>query len=139
KGKEQAPETIEVNLSEIIDVKGMKAMGNRLSQHQVKKVELLNGIDSGSEAEETDDNNEEDLTDTNDAAIDETIGLPRNPPAQAEKEQPASPPIEPAQSPQDELVESPSKSVQSFPKEIDFEITNPDDIEIDDKGQLGLF
>lgn len=24
-------------------------------------------------------------------------------------------------------------------KKIDFEITNPDDIDIDDKGQLGLF
>jgi len=29
--------------------------------------------------------------------------------------------------------------VESLPKKIDFEITNPDDIEIDDKGQLGLF
>jgi topoisomerase-4 subunit A len=36
-------------------------------------------------------------------------------------------------------VESPGKSVQSPPKKIDFEITNPDDIDIDDNGQLGLF
>jgi len=36
-------------------------------------------------------------------------------------------------------VESPAKSVQSQTKKIDFEITNPGDIEIDDKGQLGLF
>ena len=36
-------------------------------------------------------------------------------------------------------AESSSQSVQSPPKKIDFEITNPDDIDIDDKGQLGLF
>src|SRR5476651_1422859 len=44
KGKEQVPETIEADLSEIIDVKGMKAMGNRLSQNPVKKVALLSEI-----------------------------------------------------------------------------------------------
>jgi topoisomerase IV subunit A len=42
-------------------------------------------------------------------------------------------------SPSDQSVESDSESVQSPSKKIDFEITNPDDIEIDDKGQLGLF
>jgi len=31
------------------------------------------------------------------------------------------------------------KSAQSPPKKIDFEITNPDDIDMDDNGQLGLF
>ena len=36
---------------------------------------------------------------------------------------------------QDESVKEPEKPV----KKIDFEITNPDDLEIDDKGQLGLF
>jgi topoisomerase-4 subunit A len=37
-------------------------------------------------------------------------------------------------------VESEPPSVESPPKKkIDFEITNPDDIDIDDKGQLGLF
>jgi topoisomerase-4 subunit A len=43
---------------------------------------------------------------------------------------------------QSKSVESP-KSEESVPpkpiKKVDFEITNPDDIEIDDKGQLGLF
>jgi len=29
--------------------------------------------------------------------------------------------------------------METPPKTIDFEITNPDDIEMDDKGQLGLF
>jgi topoisomerase-4 subunit A len=36
---------------------------------------------------------------------------------------------------QDESVKEPEKPV----KKIDFEITNPDDLEIDDKGQIGLF
>src|SRR3546814_7668939 len=34
-------ETFELNLAEFIDVKGLKAMGNRLSSHQVTKVRLL--------------------------------------------------------------------------------------------------
>src|SRR6185312_2658366 len=38
KGKTETPETVELNLSELIDVKGMKAMGNRLSQHTVKSI-----------------------------------------------------------------------------------------------------
>ena len=41
KGKIQTPETIEINLAELIDVKGMKAMGNRVSQHTVRSVVLL--------------------------------------------------------------------------------------------------
>src|ERR1700754_336374 len=41
KGKTQTPETIEVNLAELIDVKGMKAMGNRVSQHTVQAVTLI--------------------------------------------------------------------------------------------------
>jgi topoisomerase-4 subunit A len=36
---------------------------------------------------------------------------------------------------QDENVKEPEKPV----KKIDFEITNPDDLDIDDKGQIGLF
>src|SRR5690606_4939722 len=41
KGKSQTPDTIEQNLAEIVDVKGMKAQGNRLSPHEVKQVTLL--------------------------------------------------------------------------------------------------
>ncbi|HCN82640.1 MAG TPA: DNA gyrase/topoisomerase IV subunit A, partial [Sphingobacteriaceae bacterium] len=41
KGKVLIPEEAEVNLAELIDIKGMKAQGNRLSQHEVKKIELL--------------------------------------------------------------------------------------------------
>jgi topoisomerase-4 subunit A len=38
-----------------------------------------------------------------------------------------------------ESSDSPPKPAQIQTKKIDFEITNPDDIDIDDKGQLGLF
>ena len=36
-------------------------------------------------------------------------------------------------------VKEKPKAVEKPAKKVDFEITNPNDIEIDDKGQLGLF
>jgi topoisomerase IV subunit A len=152
KGKDQIPETIEVNLSEIIDVKGMKAMGNRLSQHPVKKVQLLNEISTETEITEADDSNDgKELTRNDIAERNQTSELPQISPLKPGKENPGVQSVEslpdksakaPAQSvgsPSDQSVESDSESVQSPSKKIDFEITNPDDIEIDDKGQLGLF
>jgi len=146
KGKDQIPETIEADLSQIIDVKGMKAMGNRLSQHTIKKVELLNEADPEKEITGADDDViVEEFTDEI-TEPDEAGGLPET---TAKEEQVITPSAEPAksvksvpqsvQSSQDQSVESDSESVQSPSKKIDFEITNPDDIEIDDKGQLGLF
>ena len=41
KGKTQLQELVELNLSDLIDVKGMKAMGNRLSAHPVQTVQLI--------------------------------------------------------------------------------------------------
>lgn len=54
KGKEKTKETI--SLADIIDVKGWKAMGNRLSQHKVTKVMLPQEEDTG--LEEGDEDNE---------------------------------------------------------------------------------
>lgn len=139
KGKEQTPETIEVDLSAVIDVKGMKAMGNRLSQHPVKSVELMAEIEPPEEEEiaaieedkTAESAGEETVTDikTDDDDDDDTDGD-----VIADTNAPVDKPVPPAPS---ESVESPPQSVQS--KKIDFEITNPDDIDIDDKGQLGLF
>ncbi len=57
KGKGKDKETEVVNLEDIIDVKGWKAMGNRLSQHKVTKVRPVEDPeDSG--LEEGDDENE---------------------------------------------------------------------------------
>ncbi len=109
KGKTEAPETVELNLSELIDVKGMKAMGNRISQHPVKSVALLAQIEP--------------------EVIEEEI--------QTEEESDESSIVESVESPKTESVE-PSNQ-ESAAKKIDFEITNLDDLDIDDKGQLGLF
>ncbi len=53
KGKGKEKETEVVNLEDIIDLKGWKAMGNRLSQHKVTKVRPVEDPeDSGLENEE---------------------------------------------------------------------------------------
>jgi len=180
KGKEQTPETIEVELASLIDVKGMKAMGNRLSQLPVKSVELLPGYDD--EPDETGAGGED--SDGPDGPVevpspeaDDSPGMEDEPDAEEAPEIPKAPETpeaksvkspnesvqsqqteavkspeksapaivigaketEPSASQQTEPVVSPEKSVQSVIKKIDFEITNPDDIEMDDNGQLGLF
>ncbi len=51
KGKGKDKETEVVNLEDIIDVKGWKAMGNRLSQYKVTKVKPVDDGDTGLEEE----------------------------------------------------------------------------------------
>jgi topoisomerase-4 subunit A len=116
KGKDQIPETIEADLSVIIDVKGMKAMGNRLSQHTIKKVELIDEIDPGDENDADDDN-------------------PKGP---GEPTEPDGLSLDGAPGAAGDAGQSP-KPMISPAKKVDFEITNPDDINLGDKGQLGLF
>jgi topoisomerase-4 subunit A len=41
KGKTQIEETLEIVLSEFIDIKGIKAIGNRLTPHEVKNIEIV--------------------------------------------------------------------------------------------------
>jgi topoisomerase-4 subunit A len=89
KGKTQTPETLEQSLNEIIDLKGMKAQGNRLSFHTVKEIKLL--------------------TDEIDLSLNSTSANQALP---------------------EEL---------SSNGEISLEITNPDDVQIDDDGQIELF
>jgi topoisomerase-4 subunit A len=158
KGKEQTPETVELDITALIDVKGMKAMGNRLSQLPVKSVELMPESDPGDDEPEAGDPENDDpdgpsdepspepgiSPETNDEpAEQETHKKPesvKSSPKSVESQQIKSNESEPTKSVQSEpteSVESPEKSVQS--KKIDFEITNPDDIEMDDNGQLGLF
>jgi len=110
KGKTQLPETIEVNLAELIDVKGMKAMGNRVSQHTIQAIELV-----AAEEPEAVDAEPEEIIETEEALAEETEDA--------------------AEVPQS----NPEKQTEAPAKKIDFEITNPDDIDIDDKGQIGLF
>jgi len=42
KGKTQIPETLEIVLAEFIDLKGIKANGNRMSQHDVQEIKMSN-------------------------------------------------------------------------------------------------
>jgi len=148
KGKDHTPEIVELDLSELIDVKGMKAMGNRLSQHPVKTVELL------AENEVEDEDITEDEPEIKESALespitDEPAETPEikakakeDPPQQSVKSSSKS-----VESQERKSVKSPSESVESQekkpvdppPKKIDFEITNPDDIQLDDNSQLGLF
>ncbi|WP_295652677.1 DNA gyrase/topoisomerase IV subunit A [uncultured Mucilaginibacter sp.] len=159
KGKSTTPESSEINLAEAIDVKGMKAQGNRLSPHEVKKIELISdeaeevadavavaGEDEEEEAAvalagEDDDEGQG----VADAEADETVEQVAEIPVKEEKPVAEKEPAK-VERPvaEDKPVIPPAADVAPAPEEkpakkIDFEITNPDDIEIDDKGQLGLF
>jgi len=136
KGKAEIAETVETDLSTLIDVKGMKAMGNRLSQHTVKSVELIAEINPVIEEPEP-INEIEELQELSDGPSEPSMESVEEPGESQEK----------SVKPKEKSVESPAKSEESQEKsveppphkKIDFEITNPDDIDIDDKGQLGLF
>jgi len=153
KGKTQIPETLEVVLTEFIDVKGIKANGNRLTQHEVKNISITNNeepevaerskVTAVAEEPET----EEDLTDIvdeelidpalNKDADDEEKPLPEASAALDEEEETPVAEAPPAPKP----AEQPKKTWSSPKKadDIKLEITNPDDLDIDDKGQTKLF
>ena len=133
KGKAETLETMEVDLSTLIDVKGMKAMGNRLSQHAIKSVELLQEINPEVEEVEPEATSDADEADEAEEQSEEPSPKSAEPKPEPKKSEDKS--VESNQ----KSVESDQKPVESPPKKIDFEITNPDDIDIDDKGQLGLF
>lgn len=121
KGKSLTPETTEVNLADMIDVKGMKAQGNKLSQHEVKSIELI--------AEHDD---EEDVPDpVPETSLKEAVKADKTD-IEAEKE------IK-TEDESDALAKAATEPEKPSSKNVDFEITNPDDVDIDDKGQLGLF
>ncbi|EHQ26344.1 DNA gyrase/topoisomerase IV subunit A [Mucilaginibacter paludis] len=127
KGKALTPETIEINLADAIDVKGMKAQGNRLTPHEVKKIELI--------AEHDD---EEDVPDpVPETPLSEVVAAEKLD-EEAEKDVPQK---EDGDVPGKKAADTAAKTEPEVKpaKKIDFEITNPDDIEIDDKGQIGLF
>ena len=158
KGKTRIEEETEIDLSEAIEVKGMKAMGNRLSQHEVQKIELIHSPVEEQEDEpaaletETIDspvNNDASASDlTSDVEEDkEEEQEPENTDTESDEEpeiisasesdgsdDESAPEIIP------EVQLESSKEPESAPvKKVDFEITNPDDLDIDDKGQFGLF
>ena len=133
-------------------------MGNRLSQHEVQKIELIHSPVEEQEDEpaaletETIDspvNNDASASDlTSDVEEDkEEEQEPENTDTESDEEpeiisasesdgsdDESAPEIIP------EVQLESSKEPESAPvKKVDFEITNPDDLDIDDKGQFGLF
>ena len=115
KGKSQTHEHLEQELNEIVDVKGMKAQGNRLSFHTVQKIKLLSEEKDLSISPEPE---EKEIIETASPIVEEK---------EIKTDKPVSEP------------EKPKETKSAEPENIPFEITNPDDIQIDNNGQLGLF
>ena len=113
KGKSRTPETIEQNLADVIDIKGMKAQGNRLSPHEVQRVILSVKEEAVTESAAPEPANEEPAP---------TAGTTAD----------ASPAADTEGKTTAEAAPKPK------PK-VDLEITNPEDINMDDNGQMGLF
>ncbi len=124
KGKTQTPETLEQPLNEIIDIKGMRAQGNRLSFHTVKKVKLI--------TEEVDFTEKVKLQ-----ADDDTLSLADNTEKEITEEALKQEPTD------NEAADEKNGEVDVLQDNADdnvsFEITNPDDINLDDSGQTSLF
>lgn len=117
KGKTQTPETLDQPLNEIIDVKGMKAQGNRLSFHTVAKMALIN---EEKDLSQTQGRGEETVTETIAVHTEEHIEN-ATVVSQLEEKRPSD------------------DTPVSLANDISFEITNPDDINLDDSGQTSLF
>lgn len=139
KGKSQILDEQEIDLSEVIDVKGMKAQGNKLSPHDVQQVILIS---------EENDEQEEELPESSD--VDEEDNSDDGPGKTASAETSVTKDTEDTAGAKDNNTapNNAEESVKEKPvftsnpkpvKKVDFEITNPDDIKLDDKGQLGLF
>src|SRR5690606_3128149 len=132
-----------------VDVKGMKAQGNRLSFHSVQRVRLqteeldLATIDAALEEKEA----AEELTPDHPIA-EKNLQEPKT-----EEQTEQSPTLEKAE-PQVKEAKEKETRVKEAPKDVfqvkrtkevapkddlPLEITNPDDIQMDDHGQLGLF
>ena len=162
KGKSQIFDEQEIDLSEAIEVKGLKAQGNKLSANDVQKVTLVSEINDEREEEEEaiDEVEDESIHDEEDEnADDEQEVAEIKEEKKPEPSAPVKPKFESVQKEEPKPIEQPKiaevkeesqapkkEKVMDKPieeakpvKKIDFEITNPDEIKLDDKGQLGLF
>ena len=126
KGKTQIPETLEIVLSEFIDLKGIKANGNRMTQHEVKNISITNN-----EEPELDNDSSETKEDLVDPAMTKDADEEELPLPELHDEVIQHNPEEKAPS------DSGKKAWSSPPKkDVKLEITNPDDI---DTTQTSLF
>jgi topoisomerase-4 subunit A len=141
KGKSQLFDEQELDLSEAIDVKGIKAQGNKLSQNDVQKVELISELND-KEEEQEDENEKEEAEIVDDYLIlseeEDPIKLETS-----KEEKEAEIKIQKLEEKKKVVSSEESKpkfiSTPKQERKIDFEITNPDDIKLDDKGQTKLF
>lgn len=142
KGKSRTLETTEQDLTELIDVKGMRAQGNRLSPHEVKKVALIT-VEADEVLPTTPENEPATEVQPEEKEADTQIDPPVTVNTVSDEVSPDQPIT--LDDKDMEANNQPSKSQDEEPQQIkerpkvDFEITNPDDIRVDDKGQMGLF
>lgn len=217
KGKSKIQEVSEIDLADAIEVKGMRAMGNRLSPHEVKNIEILHSpveededevlvdvsdipspekdtpglhqatpvsvlardievpeddekspenleeltetpetdnseddlepeiipevqIESSKEPESTSQIQESEEQNTPESEIIPEVQIDSSKePVRSTRVKKSAERSEPAAEIIPEVQAESSKEPEKPVKKIDFEITNPDDLDIDDKGQLGLF
>ena len=146
KGKSQLAEDVEVHLAEVIDVKGMKALGNRLNPNEVKNIELVveqdHKGDENTRQEEEHERPEIGISAEVITVYDDHEGGGQH--MASEKSSlaidiPAPDDISMPPGVPDEQTREISSEATKKSRKIDFEITNPDDVDIDDTGQLGLF
>lgn len=149
KGKTKIPETLTVALADLIEVKGMKANGNRISTHVVKNVQLVNqvleiGVDH---LENTDfkilnEQNQQVPSNLNSKNTAKEPNIANTTPVGfVENEALNKHAVAKVEDSQKPVFKTESKTEEAFEpvKKIELEITNPDDIKTDDKGQLGFF
>lgn len=165
KGKNRTPESVEQSLTDIVDVKGMKAQGNRLSAHEVTKVTLLTAeettaetttatgpgpgeIDTTATSPEISEQEKPANTDKApkpeqkpimDISITGEAQQPGNKTGRAENEPLEKEMPEGAPGTEQKNTEDTNSALSKPRPKVDFEITNPDDIRVDDNGQMGLF
>jgi len=130
KGKSQTKEKYEQPLQDIVDVKGMKAQGNRLSFHSVQQVRLNTPeLDLATLEEEEQKLKEVPEEPQNTAAVKNTDSDELHP----------IPEKTPEKDLQKDIAEEKNEQEETPKDEFPLEITNPEDIQVDDHGQLGLF
>ena len=144
KGKGSVAEVLQVSLATAIDVKGMKAQGNRLSQHEIKKVVLIANDDEPEQTEILEEDSQAPVVFSDPDGPVQHMASEKSTLAINIVDVPVAPEIgEEIETEEDKSEESKPELQNAKPippvKKISLEITNPGDIEIDDKGQLGLF
>ncbi len=135
KGKTKVQDSIVSDLAGMIDVKGMKATGNKVSSHLVKQVQLLDAAPEIGREPVEEEHAEDQMSEESEEMVLNDGGNTHS------KENEA---VSAAETEADKSLEKGKEKpvFRSAPREpgsVPLEITNPDDVKIDDKGQLGFF